>query len=95
MSDAVLTNEQALKLLYELASNDGFRQRHEDKPAAALLELGIPDVIVVNLNAACLASVKLAGKDAFKAAHENLAKKGAEVCLTMIAPHLRLDQNRN
>lgn len=95
MSDAVLTNEQALKLLHELASNDGFRQRYEDKPAAALLELGIPEATVVNLNAACLASVKLAGKDAFKAAHENFAKKGAEVCLTMIAPHLRLDQNRS
>ncbi|GAA0712274.1 NHLP-related RiPP peptide [Dokdonella soli] len=92
MSDAVLTNDLALKLLHELSSNDGFRQRYEEKPAAALIELGIPHEVVVNLNAACLASMKLAKKDVFKGALEDFSKKGSEACLQMITPNLRLKQ---
>ncbi len=93
MSDAVLTNEQARKLLHELSSNDGFRERYEDKPAAALLELGVPEETVVNLNAACLAPMKLAPKTAFSAAAEEFSKSGANPCLSMVTPHLRFDRS--
>ena len=75
MSDAALTNEQALKLLLELATNDGFRQRFEAKPAAALVELGIPHETVVNLNAACLAPLNLQPKDVFQKAREEFSKR--------------------
>jgi len=94
MSDAALTNEQALKLLLELATNDGFRQRFEAKPAAALVELGIPHETVVNLNAACLAPLNLQPKDVFQKAREEFSKRAAETCLNMVAPHLRLAQGR-
>jgi len=91
MSDAVLTNEQALKLLHELSANDGFRTRFEEKPAAALVELGVPANTVVNLDAACLAPMRLAGKDQFKKAHTEFRSAGAEACLSMVTPQLRLD----
>lgn len=91
MSDSVLTNDQARKLLSELASNDGFRQRYQDKPAAALVELGIPEITVVNLNATCLAPVQLAAKEVFKQALDDFSRSGVESCVQMITPQLRLD----
>lgn len=90
MSDAALTNEQALKLLLELATNDGFRQRFEEKPAAALVELGIPHETVINLNSACLTSTKLASKAEFAATHKRLGAEAAAWCSQMIVPTLRL-----
>jgi|1185.fasta_scaffold1213462_1 putative modified peptide len=59
MSDSVLTHEQATKLLRELQSNSGFAARFQDKPAAAMLEIGIPAVTIANLPAACLARCKI------------------------------------
>ncbi|MBA8882634.1 NHLP-related RiPP peptide [Dokdonella fugitiva] len=92
MSDASLTNDQAQKLLRELSSNSGFRQRFQEKPAAALVELGIPHETVVNLNAACLAPMRLASPEVFQAALKSFAAEGgAQATLTMITPHLRLD----
>lgn len=94
MSDAVLTNEQANLLLNELSKNDGFRARFEAKPAAALVELGIPHEVVVNLKAACLAPLKLADKDAFRAALKEFGSDGAKACLSMVTPNLRADGGR-
>jgi putative modified peptide len=59
MSDSVLTHEQASKLLRELQSNSGFAARFQDKPAAAMLEIGIPATTIANLPAACLARCTL------------------------------------
>ena len=56
MTDAVLTKKQGLALLQELRTNPGFRRRFAEKPAAALLEIGVPHETIVNLNARCLAS---------------------------------------
>lgn len=95
MSDAVLTIEQTLKLLLELATNDGFRLRYEEKPAAALLELGIPAATVANLNAACLAPARLASKTKFKQAHDDLSNAKAAVAQSMVIPNLRLDYGRS
>ena len=61
MTDAVLTKKQGLMLLAELKTNPGFRRRFAEKPAAALLEIGIPAETVVNLNARCLAPRALEG----------------------------------
>jgi putative modified peptide len=90
MSDSALTNDQALKLLFELSTNDGFRKRFEEKPAAALVELGIPHETVINLNAACLAPTRLASKDEFATAHKRLGTEAAAWCSQMIIPTLRL-----
>ena len=91
MSDAVLTNEQAMKLLRELSANDGFRTRFQEKPAAALVEIGVPHETVINLNAACLAPMQLAGKGAFRDALKEFSNEGAKACLSMVTPQLRLD----
>jgi len=63
MSDAVLTHDQATKLLTELFQNPGFRARYEEKPAAAMLEIGIPAATIANLPAACLAPQSLKCND--------------------------------
>ncbi|MGH8173090.1 MAG: NHLP-related RiPP peptide [Rhodanobacteraceae bacterium] len=89
MSNSVLTNEQATLLLNELATNDGFRARFEEKPAAALVELGIPHETVVNLSAACLAPMRLAEPSVLAAALKELKESSAQLCLSMITPQLR------
>ena len=63
MSDSVLTIEQASRLLRELESNAAFAQRYQDKPAAAMLEIGIPATTIANLPAACLARCTLNTKN--------------------------------
>jgi len=74
MSDAVLTNEQSLRVLTELLTNPGFRQRYEEKPAAALLEIGIPAVTIANLPAACLVAARIDVKR-IETAQKELAAK--------------------
>jgi putative modified peptide len=90
MSDASLTTAETLKLLLELATNDQFRQRYADKPAAALIELGIPHETVVNLPAACLAACKLASKDEFKEAHAQYMSSDVARTQSMAIPKLLL-----
>lgn len=90
MSDSALTNEQALALLYELATNDTFRARFQEKPAAALVELGIPHETVINLNAACLAPMRIASKSKFAEAHRSLGTDAAAWCAQMVVPTLRI-----
>jgi putative modified peptide len=94
VSNSVLTNEQARQLLAELSENDAFRDRYEEKPAAALVELGIPAETVINLNPGCLAPLKLASKNSFKEASAAFSAQPAETFLIMIVPNLRLDQGR-
>lgn len=90
-TNASLSREHSLVLLHKLATDDGFRSRYEQKPAAALAELGVPLETIVNLRAACLASAPLAEKDQFIQAHAALANGAADECLMMTPPHLRLD----
>ncbi|MEO5561586.1 MAG: NHLP-related RiPP peptide [Dokdonella sp.] len=92
MSDASLTTADTLKLLYELASNDQFRQRYADKPAAAMVELGIPHETVINLNASCLAPCGLASKDSFKEAHAQYLNSDVARTQSMAIPQLRLSR---
>jgi putative modified peptide len=90
MSDSTLTTEQTLALLLELAVNDGFRRRFADKPAAALVELGVPHETVINLNAQCLAPMRLADAADFRKAHDDYAKAAVVTPQSMIIPnHLR------
>lgn len=90
MSDAVLTNDQTLKLLRELATNHGFRQRYEEKPAAALLEIGVPATTIANLPAACLAPQKLAqDQSAFDEALREMTNNKFVTAQSMAIPTLR------
>ena len=90
MSDATLTNEQCAALIRELATNDEFRRRYEDKPAAALVELGVPYHTVVNLSAACLSPRRLADKEVFVAAQKELSAEALSAYQSMKAPLARV-----
>lgn len=87
MSDATLTTAQVASLLFELSTNDAFRARFQEKPAAALVELGIPHETVINLKASCLLPQRLAGKTAFKQAHDQLTQAEIAGVRGMIIPH--------
>jgi putative modified peptide len=93
MTDSVLTKKQGLLLLQELISNPGFRKRFADKPAAALLEIGVPAETVVNLNARCLAPRKetdLASEVKLVRVRDALEKDGATESLSMWVPNAEL-----
>ena len=86
MSDATLTSTQCAMLLKELAGNDEFRKRYSSKPAAALVELGIPFHTVMNLNPACLAPREVADKKVFQDALKGIAQDAAGMTLSMQPP---------
>jgi putative modified peptide len=90
MSDAVLTHDQATKLLRELEVNSGFRQRYEEKPAAAMLEIGIPATTIANLPAACLAPKSLdCNEKTLRETREILQNATLVTRQSMAIPHLR------
>jgi putative modified peptide len=91
MADSKLSREHSLTLLHKLATDDGFRSRYEQKPAAALAELGVPHETIVNLKASCLAPTTLAERAHFVAAHRSLSDADAAECLQMILPNPKLD----
>ena len=90
MADSKLSREHSLALLHKLANDDGFRSRYEQKPAAALAELGVPHETIVNLKASCLSLTNLADKDHFLRAHTSLRNATAESCLNMVVPNQQL-----
>lgn len=90
MADSKLSREHSLALLHKLATDDGFRSRYEQKPAAALAEVGVPHETIVNLKGSCLAPASLADKDHFLAAHSHLANATADQSLTMIIPTVKM-----
>jgi putative modified peptide len=92
MSHATLTTAETLKLLLELATNDAFRERYAEKPAAALVELGVPYTTVVNLDAACLSPCKLASKEEFAESHRQFQGSDVERTQSMAIPQLRLSR---
>lgn len=91
MADSKLSREHSLALLHKLATDDGFRSRYEQKPAAALAELGVPLETIVNLKASCLAAQTLANKEHFRASHAQLATAAVDQCLMMIWPSVKMD----
>lgn len=90
MADSKLSREHSLALLHKLANDDGFRSRYEQKPAAALAELGVPHETIVNLKGSCLAPASLANKEHFQAAHTQLTASAADQCLTMVVPSSKM-----
>jgi putative modified peptide len=90
MADSKLSREHSLVLLQKLATDDAYRARYQEKPAAALAELGVPHETIINLKASCLASVTLADKAHFTKAQESLAKAEASSCLEFIVPNGKL-----
>ncbi len=91
MADSKLSREHSLALLQKLATDDAYRARYEEKPAAALAELGVPLETIVNLKATCLTSVVLADKGALSKAHTELANAAANECLLMTPPMVKFD----
>jgi putative modified peptide len=95
MSDSKLSREHSLALLHKLANDDGFRSRYEQKPAAALAEMGVPLETIVNLKATCLVPITLADKANFTDAHEKLNSATADQCLYFIVPTAKLNFDSN
>lgn len=96
MTDAVLTKRQGLLLLNELSKNPAFRKRFMDKPAAALLELGVPAETVVNLNPSCIAprqADELASAAVLEKTAMELERDQAQICLTMLIPNPKLSSS--
>ena len=91
MADSTLSREHSLALLHKLSTDDGFRSRFEQKPAAALAEMGVPHDTIVNLKATCLAPTTLADKGHFAEGHKQLASAAADACLGMIIPSVKMD----
>ncbi|HVT31668.1 MAG TPA: NHLP-related RiPP peptide [Rhodanobacteraceae bacterium] len=87
MTDAVLTKKQGLTLLAELRTNPGFRRRFAEKPAAALLEIGVPAETVVNLNARCLASRRVEDFGDLEKTFNALQSDADTESLSMVVPH--------
>jgi len=95
MADSKLSREHSLALLHKLANDDGFRSRYEQKPAAALAEMGVPHETIVNLKGSCLAPATLADKGQFVEAHKDLADAAADCCVGMVIPTIKLDFGSN
>ncbi len=91
MADSTLSREHSLALLHKLSTDDGYRSRFEQKPAAALAEIGVPHETIVNLNAACLTAKPLADKAAMTAAHGELSNQASSACLSMWVPTVQLN----
>lgn len=90
MADSKLSREHSLALLHKLATEDSFRNRFEQKPAAALAEVGVPPETVANFMASCVTSGQLASKEKFAAARKKLLDASAEACIQMYIPDPRL-----
>ncbi|HEY0179767.1 MAG TPA: NHLP-related RiPP peptide [Dokdonella sp.] len=90
MSDAVLTIDQCRRLMHELATNDGFRRRFEAKPAAALVEIGVPAAVVVNLDPCCLAPKQLGDRKIFAAAARQLDEELLQRYAAFNVPAVRI-----
>jgi putative modified peptide len=93
-TDAKLSHEHSLTLLHKLATDDGFRSRYEQNPAAALAEVGVPPETVASFMASCVTSGQLVSKERFAAAHRQLRDAGAEACVQFAIPDPRLDFGR-
>ena len=91
MADSKLSREHSLALLHKLANDDGFRSRYEQKPAAALAELGVPHETIASLMATFQVTGKLADKTRFAEARRQLLNAGADACVQFTIPNPKLD----
>lgn len=90
MTDVQLTDGETIQLLRELATNDDFRAAYSADPAAALLELGVPQTTVAGMNSICFAPCVLASKQEFLEALELASAVGISRSQSMAIPQLRL-----
>jgi putative modified peptide len=90
LADSKLTHERSLALLHKLATDDGFRSRYEQNPAAALAELGVPQELIDGLPASSKAPLKLAPRPTFADALEHFRRGVAEVYLCQSVPQVSL-----
>ena len=91
MAGQNVSKVQMLDLLDRLANDDGFRDRFEKKPSAALVEVGIPPDQIKGFPEDHTRPGKLAPKPEFEAARKRLINQAGDECLCMIIPGLRLD----
>ena len=94
MADSKLSREHSLALLHKLATDDGFRSRYEQKPAAALAEIGVPSETIARFMASCKTSGQLASKERFAIAKQQLSDASAEACVQMIIPDPKLSYGK-
>ncbi|HEX7770746.1 MAG TPA: NHLP-related RiPP peptide [Dokdonella sp.] len=90
MTDVQLTDGETIQLLRELATNDDFRAAYSTDPAAALLELGVPQTTVAGMNSICFLPCVLASKQEFLEALELASTIGINRSQSMAIPKLRL-----
>ena len=95
MTNTTLAREHSLALLQKLATDDGFRSRYEQSPAAALAELGVPQETIAGLKASCTKPTLLAAKSHFAAAHEDLKSAAIDSCVGMFIPSVKMDFGSN
>jgi len=91
MADSKLSREHSLALLHRLATDDSYRSRYEQKPAAALAELGVPHETIVSLMATCQVTGSLVDKAKFAEARQQLLNAGADACVQFTIPSPKLD----
>jgi putative modified peptide len=91
MADSKLSREHSLALLHKLATDDGFRNRYEQSPAAALAEIGVPSDVITSFMSSCETSGPLASKDRFAEARRRLLDADADACVQMYVPDPRLN----
>lgn len=85
-----LPQEQGTELIRRLARDDGFRDRFEKDPAAAMAELGIAADVIDSLDSKCLASKNLAPKEAFAALLDDVNGEAFQSAMEMQTPQARL-----
>ncbi|HEY6546131.1 MAG TPA: NHLP-related RiPP peptide [Dokdonella sp.] len=89
-NDLVLPKETALLLLRKLADDDAFRSAYESNPVEALRTIGVQEAVLQGLPAGHAASMKLAPKETFRTALQQLVDDAAQVCICQTPPQVSL-----
>ena len=90
MADRNLTREHGLALLTKLASDDAFRAHFEQKPAEALMHLGVPPELICALPPRCLCPRKAAPKEDMEHSRQQLAGNIDTSMLALLIPTPKL-----
>ncbi len=94
MSSVRLPKAQELDVLNRLSTDDGFRARFEQDPAAALKEAGVADADIAKLDPVNLKAGKLADKAAIAATRDKLANDNISDHVCLIIPMLRTNYGK-
>lgn len=89
-NDLVLPKETALVLLRKLADDDAFRSAYERNPVEALRTIGVQDAVLQALPAGHASPLKLAPKETFRTALQQLVDDAAQVCICQTPPQVSL-----